>query len=231
MLQQGGASIRWPVLPVHTSCWVVPRLLPAVTECSSSFSTSKSTKGTRSVQTSSNRRQDEGSLSPSPSGVRRRGSSLSVNPSPTASPTCIKGRLGERTVRLRKISDRLSLTDTFPSIVVDGTRTAPWSYVRKTANYQSNGPVTDVTSKAMTCYQLAGGSEGAQIMNVTAGQTIGYVAQASITHPGPLSFWMAKASSGETAASMTGDGPVWFKIYQDHPNVAGTGLTWPAQGP
>ncbi len=102
--------------------------------------------------------------------------------------------------------------------------------MRKASNYQSNGPVTDVSSKAMTCYQLAPGSEGAKTMNVTAGDTVGYVATASITHPGPLSFWMARAPAGQTADTMTGEGPVWFKIYQDHPNVAGAGLTWPAQG-
>lgn len=126
-------------------------------------------------------------------------------------------------------TDKLTASDTFKNTVIGGARTGDWVNVRKTTNFQSNGPVTDVTSKAMTCYQLAGGSEGAQTMNVTAGSTVGYVATASVTHPGPLSFWMAKAPAGETAATMTGEGAVWFKIYQDHPTI-GASLVWPSQG-
>ncbi len=114
--------------------------------------------------------------------------------------------------------------------IIGGTRTGDWVNVRKASNFQSNGPLTDVTSKAMTCYQLAGGDEGAKTMNVTAGDTVGYVATASVTHPGPLSFWMARAPAGQTADSMTGEGPIWFKIYQDHPAIGTTGLTWPSQG-
>jgi hypothetical protein len=114
--------------------------------------------------------------------------------------------------------------------VIGGTRTGDWVNVRKTTNFQSNGPVTDVTSKQMTCYQLAGGDEGAKTMNVSAGDTVGYVATTSVTHPGPLSFWMAKAPEGHTADTMTGEGAVWFKIYQDHPTRSSGGLTWPAQG-
>jgi len=90
--------------------------------------------------------------------------------------------------------------------------------------------VTDVTSKAMTCYQLAGGSEGAKTMNVSAGDTVGFVATASVSHPGPLSFWLGKAPAGVTADQFDGSGAVWFKIYQDKPGVSTQGLTWPSQG-
>jgi hypothetical protein len=31
-------------------------------------------------------------------------------------------------------------TDTFPALVANGQMTADWEYVRKTTNYQSNGP-------------------------------------------------------------------------------------------
>lgn len=124
----------------------------------------------------------------------------------------------------------LTSQDILQSLVVGGRPTADWQYVRKTANFQSNGPVTDVGSRAMTCYQLSPGSEGAQTINVTAGETVGYTAKSSITHPGPMSFWMAKAPAGQRAADMTGEGAVWFKIYQDKPTVAGNGLVWPAQG-
>jgi hypothetical protein len=33
---------------------------------------------------------------------------------------------------------------TFPQLVAGGSATGAWQYVRKTTNYQSNGPVTDV---------------------------------------------------------------------------------------
>src|SRR3569833_155929 len=65
--------------------------------------------------------------------------------------------------------------DAFKNTVIGGTRTGDWVNVRKTTNFQSNGPVTDVTSKAMTSYKLAAGSEGAKPKNVTAGDTVGSV--------------------------------------------------------
>jgi hypothetical protein len=34
---------------------------------------------------------------------------------------------------------------TFPALIADGKTTDQWQYVRKTTNYQSNGPVTDVS--------------------------------------------------------------------------------------
>lgn len=125
---------------------------------------------------------------------------------------------------------KLTSPDVFKNTVIGGVKTGDWVNVRKTTNFQSNGPVTDVTSAAMTCYQLAAGSESAETVNVTAGQTVGYVATTSITHPGPLSFWMAKAPEGQAASSITGAGPVWFKIFQDYPTVSSGGMTWPSQG-
>jgi hypothetical protein len=37
---------------------------------------------------------------------------------------------------------------TFPALIAGGTTTGQWQYVRKTTNYQSNGPVTDVRPPA-----------------------------------------------------------------------------------
>jgi hypothetical protein len=123
------------------------------------------------------------------------------------------------------ISD-LKKTDTFPS-VGDST---DWEYVRTTANHYSNGPVTDVKSDAILCYQLAAGAEGAKTLEVTAGQTLAYNAKASITHPGPMAFYIAKVPDGQTATTFDGSGKVWSKIYQDHPSIASGGMTWPSQG-
>lgn len=39
--------------------------------------------------------------------------------------------------------------DTFPSLSGEQS----WQSVRQTANFQSNGPVTDVQSEAIRCYE------------------------------------------------------------------------------
>ncbi|KAK7961613.1 glycoside hydrolase family 61 protein [Apiospora aurea] len=96
----------------------------------------------------------------------------------------------------------------FPRLIAHGATTQDWQYVRKTTNYQSNGPVTDVSSTQLRCYQLAPGNEGAQTMSVAAGSKVGFVADSGISHPGTLQFYMAKVPSGQTAASFDGSGAV-----------------------
>ncbi|KAJ9134846.1 Glycoside hydrolase family 61 protein [Coniochaeta hoffmannii] len=113
---------------------------------------------------------------------------------------------------------------TFPSV---GT-TADWQVVRQTKNYQSNGPVTDVQSADIRCYQM---KNTAGVMNVTAGQPVSYNAKASISHPGPMAFYIAKVPAGESVATWEpGTAAVWSKIYQDMPNIAAGGMSWPTQG-
>ncbi|KAF2641663.1 fungal cellulose binding domain-containing protein [Massarina eburnea CBS 473.64] len=118
---------------------------------------------------------------------------------------------------------------TFPALVAGGSTTSAWQYVRKTTNYQSNGPVTDVTSTQIRCYELAPGT-GAQTYEVAAGSTLGFTAQTSISHPGTLQFYMAKVPTGQTAASWDGSGDVWFKIFEQGPTISGGSLSWPSQG-
>ncbi|TEA10687.1 Endo-beta-1,4-glucanase D [Colletotrichum sidae] len=108
--------------------------------------------------------------------------------------------------------------------------TLDWEYVRKTTNFQSNGPVTDVNSQQITCYQLAPGGQGAKVLDVAAGSTIGYNVKSSVSHPGPVNFYMAKAPSGTSIANFEGSGKVWFKIYNDGPTVTSGGLIWPTSG-
>ncbi|KAL2133818.1 hypothetical protein VTI74DRAFT_1624 [Chaetomium olivicolor] len=114
---------------------------------------------------------------------------------------------------------------TFPSIA----NTADWQYVRTTTNFQSNGPVTDVNSDQIRCYERNPGTGARGIYNVTAGQTIAYNAKASISHPGPMAVYIAKVPAGQTAATWDGKGQVWSKIYQDMPKLGGS-MTWPSQG-
>lgn len=103
-----------------------------------------------------------------------------------------------------------------------------WEKIRKTANYQSNGPVTDVSSSAMTCYQLAAGAQGATVLDVTAGKTVTFGINPNIYHPGPVNVYMAKAPGSVT--DFDGKGNVWFKIYNDKPTVGGSSLSWPSDG-
>ncbi|KAI1262722.1 glycoside hydrolase family 61 protein [Xylariaceae sp. FL1019] len=113
---------------------------------------------------------------------------------------------------------------TFPGLIYDGVTEDDWTYVRKTTNYNSHGPVQDVTDPQIRCYQLEEGSEGALTMSVEAGDTVGFRIDPEIQHPGPMQYYMAKAPDGETAETFDGDGDVWFKIYEEVPTVDATGL-------
>ncbi|KAI0968048.1 glycosyl hydrolase family 61-domain-containing protein [Xylaria arbuscula] len=115
---------------------------------------------------------------------------------------------------------------TFPGLIYDGVTEDDWTFVRETTNHYSHGPVQDVTDTQIRCYELEAGSNGAGTKNVTAGDTVGFRVDPSIQHPGPLQFYLAKATSGDTAETFEGDGDVWFKIYEEHPTVTDTGLVW-----
>ncbi|CAN8101607.1 unnamed protein product [Discula destructiva] len=114
---------------------------------------------------------------------------------------------------------------TLPSI----NNGAQWENVRKTANHYSNGPVTDVSSPEMTCYQLSSGYGDTTTADVQAGTSVTYNVSPDLFHPGSFSAWLAKAPPGETAATYDGSGENWFKIYQDAPTVSSSGLSWASQ--
>jgi hypothetical protein len=117
---------------------------------------------------------------------------------------------------------------TMPRIKAGGVSTSDWQAVRQTANYQSNGPVTNVQSSEMTCYELSPGKAAPQTVAVTAGSTLTYEINPNIYHPGPLNVYMAKAPS--SAASFDGKGNVWFKVYNEAAQNTGSALTWPSNG-
>jgi hypothetical protein len=119
---------------------------------------------------------------------------------------------------------------TFPNLIASGAATTDWKYVRKTTNYQSNGPVTDVTSTQIRCYELSPGTAAPDTYEVKAGDTLGFTAKSSISHPGPLMFYMAKVPEGKTAATWDGAGDVWFKIYEQGASIGSGGMTWASQG-
>ncbi|RYP49190.1 hypothetical protein DL768_005068 [Monosporascus sp. mg162] len=113
---------------------------------------------------------------------------------------------------------------TFPNLAGEPA----WSSVRQTANFQSNGPVTDVNSQAIRCYERSPGTAAPSTTAVRAGGSITFVAAPSIYHPGALSAYMAKAPG--KAADFDGSGPVWFKVYQDMPTLANGQYQWPSDG-
>ncbi|KAK0610350.1 glycoside hydrolase [Bombardia bombarda] len=121
---------------------------------------------------------------------------------------------------------------TFPKSAVSASALSPeWESIRTTENHYSHGPVQDVTSAAMTCYELSPGTPAPKTAAITAGSNFTFSVDTTIGHPGPLHFYMAKVPAGKTAATFDGKGAVWFKIYQDGPKGLGTGtITWPSDG-
>jgi hypothetical protein len=116
---------------------------------------------------------------------------------------------------------------TFPNR--PGRHVLTYALVRKTTNYQSNGPVTDVTSNQIRCYELSPGT-GAKTYTVNAGDTVGFTAVSSVSHPGPLQFYMAKVPEGKTAATFDGSGDVWFKVYSQGATFSGGQMTFASSG-
>lgn len=116
---------------------------------------------------------------------------------------------------------------TIPRASANGVSGADWQFTRITSNFQSNGPVTDVTSSAMTCYERNPGT-ASSTLNVNAGGALTFGIAPNIYHPGPLNIYMAKAPS--SASSFDGKGAVWFKVYGDQPKVSSGGIEWPNNG-
>ncbi|KAF9522240.1 glycoside hydrolase [Crepidotus variabilis] len=119
---------------------------------------------------------------------------------------------------------------TFPSLIAGGSTQGQWVNVRRTNNYQSNGPVTDVSSADFRCYNTQTAAK-ATTYNVTAGSTIGIAPGGAVSHPGVLNIYMAKAPSGVDVANWDGAGQVWFKVYQiSAVTNGGQSITWPSNG-
>lgn len=67
-------------------------------------------------------------------------------------------------------------------------------------------------------------------LDVRAGTTINFNARASISHPGSLNVYMAKASDGTPISQFDGSGAVWMKIMHAGPDISPAGLKWPYEG-
>ncbi|KZS92145.1 glycoside hydrolase family 61 protein A [Sistotremastrum niveocremeum HHB9708] len=119
---------------------------------------------------------------------------------------------------------------TFPSLIVGSTITSDWEYVRETNNFNTQAPVTDVTSIDLRCYDSATNPTAQTYVSVPAGSTIGLQSDGTIYHPGVVNIYMAKAPDGTDVSSWAGDGDVWFKVYQiSAVTNGGESISWPAQ--
>ncbi|OBZ67829.1 hypothetical protein A0H81_12389 [Grifola frondosa] len=65
---------------------------------------------------------------------------------------------------------------TLPDLIANGVTYADWLYVRTTENYQTNAPITDVTSPEFRCYELDMSTTPGETSTATvaAGSTIGF---------------------------------------------------------
>ncbi|KAJ3556048.1 hypothetical protein NM688_g2240 [Phlebia brevispora] len=102
---------------------------------------------------------------------------------------------------------------TFPDFISGGTTSGDWVYVRKTANYESQNPVTDVTSDEFRCYEL---------------DLPPFVADNTLYHPGYLDVYMSKASPAANSES-AGSGQTWFKVYELPPVYSNGQLSFPSE--
>src|SRR5690348_3277313 len=127
--------------------------------------------------------------------------------------------------------DADTVPDTFPNTTINSQTSGNWETIRETTNHYSHGPVQDVTSDQLRCYELNPGAGAPEIASVKAGSSVTINVDPIVGHPGPLQFYLAKVPSGYTAATWEATGNVWFKIYEDGPSGLGTStITWPSQG-
>ncbi|KAI0736137.1 glycoside hydrolase [Fomitopsis betulina] len=104
---------------------------------------------------------------------------------------------------------------TLPDLILNGAVTSDWEYVRQTENYETNMPVTDVTSELIRCYETDTASS-TSVATVQAGATVGFQANGDFYHPGYFSAYMSAASPSASSDSAA-TGETWFKIWQDTP--------------
>ncbi|KAH9879001.1 hypothetical protein J1614_002436 [Plenodomus biglobosus] len=94
--------------------------------------------------------------------------------------------------------------------------------------FLTNSGVISVTSTDMRCFQNKAGTGTA---TVAAGVTLGFVATTSISHFGPVQFYMAKVPDNADINTWEAAGNVWFKaasISAVGSPLTSSESTWPA---
>ncbi|CAK7212866.1 hypothetical protein SBRCBS47491_001609 [Sporothrix bragantina] len=118
----------------------------------------------------------------------------------------------------------------FSKLIVDGVaETKEWTSIRTTKNYQDDHGVTDVSSTDIRCFQM---KPGTGFATVAAGGNLGFIADQTVSHPGPVQFYMARVPDGHDLNTWEAAGNVWFKaasIGAEQPPAGATNraLTWP----
>ncbi|TFK23795.1 endoglucanase II [Coprinopsis marcescibilis] len=116
---------------------------------------------------------------------------------------------------------------TYPTLLVNGQATGDWVNVRRTNNFNSNGPVTDVSSADFRCYTSQTNARSSTA-NVSAGSRIGFQSNQAVYHPSVTNVYMARAPGD--VSSWDGSGEVWFKVHEVSANTnGGTQMTFPSQ--
>lgn len=119
-----------------------------------------------------------------------------------------------------------SLPDRFSRIVVNGVAEAKeWTSVRQTKSYQGNQGVSDVNSADMRCHQMRPGTSTA---TATAGEKLGFIANAQITHFGPVQLYLARVPANADINTWEPSGNVFFKVGSIDAVKSGSGWEWPA---
>lgn len=82
----------------------------------------------------------------------------------------------------------------------------------------------------MRCFQMKPGTSTA---SAVAGDTLGFIAAAEVSHFGPVQFYMAKVPSGADVNTWEPSGNVWFKVAKIDAVKGAGGYTsgedtWPA---
>ncbi|TFY62518.1 hypothetical protein EVJ58_g3822 [Rhodofomes roseus] len=108
------------------------------------------------------------------------------------------------------------MADTLPDLIISGSVSSDWEYVRETQNHYTNGPVTDVTSQLIRCYENDTAS-ATSTATVSAGDTVGFQANGDFYHPGYFSAYMSAAGPAADAESAS-LGQTWFKIWENTPS-------------
>ncbi|KAL5535827.1 hypothetical protein ACEPAF_3921 [Sanghuangporus sanghuang] len=117
---------------------------------------------------------------------------------------------------------------TFPSLIVNGSSTSQWVNVRRTNNYNTRSPVTDVTSLDIRCY-TSQQSGTAETITVLGGSTIGFSSDQAVYHQSTTNIYAAKAPSN--VDGWAGDGAVWFKLWELPPITdGGQSISFPSEG-
>ncbi|KAL2131940.1 hypothetical protein VTI74DRAFT_4422 [Chaetomium olivicolor] len=115
----------------------------------------------------------------------------------------------------------------WPALIIDGTITADYQYVRQNTN--NINPVMDISSLDMRCNQggLDSGS-ATHTAEVVAGSTVGFTLSNVISHVGPIMVYMAKSPGNPS--DWDGSGNLWFKISEWGPDFSTGTINWPQLG-